>query len=262
MSLTAFKKKSVIFHGSNRSGKPPGGVFLPQGPFGSSNTTLLSLSLKNPAENGFSINGGHRNIGYVAKSSVFSKSFTPYKGKYAKGNGGCCGTYYNKNHIYPIQETDTLGTQYNYIKPSVLSTYGMLDKKYRWIYYGVYPNFIVSPSGVGNCNLSDNKSQNIYIKNTGLASNCVNDINNSSKYNGHIVKCGPYNCNVTNGNKYTFNQASSNAPYTKTIRNPLSASQYLLKIQRKCVNNSVPHIPAYTKNGNNTCPVSLPNRLS
>ena len=70
MSLTAFKKKSVIQFGSNRSGKPPGGVFLPQGPFGS-NTSILSLSLKNVAQNGFSINGGTRNTGYIGKSSSF-----------------------------------------------------------------------------------------------------------------------------------------------------------------------------------------------
>ena len=33
MSLTAFKRKSVINHGSKRSGKGPGGIWLPQGPF-------------------------------------------------------------------------------------------------------------------------------------------------------------------------------------------------------------------------------------
>lgn len=258
MSLTAFKNKSVINYGSNRSGKTPGGIFLPQGPFGNNNTTILSLSLKSPAENGFSINGGHRNIGYVAKSSVFSKNFTPYKGAYAKGNGGCCGTYYNREHVYPSREVDTLGTQYAYIKPSVLSTYGMLDKKYRWIYYGVYPNNIVSPTGVGNNNLADNTSQGVYIKNVGLASNCVNDVNNSLKYINYFVNRGPYNCNTVNGDRYTYNQAASNAPYTKTIKEPLTASQYLLKIQRKCVNGSVPHIPAYTPNGNNSCFVALP----
>ena len=259
MSLTAFKKKSVIQFGSNRSGKPPGGVFLPQGPFGSS-TRMLELSLQNPASNGFSIQGGHRNIGYVAKSSVFSKNFTPYRGAYAKGSGGFAGQYYNHNHIYPSRQVDTLGTQFSYIKPSVLSTKGMLDKKYRWVYYGVYPNYIVSPTGIGNNNLSDNTSQGVYTKNVGLASNCVNDVNNSEKYKDYFVKCGPFNCKIANGDRYTFNQASSNAPYTKTFRIPMTAEQYLNKIQRKCVNNSIIHIPK-TSNGNNICAVALPNKV-
>jgi hypothetical protein len=261
MSLTAFKKKSIINYGSNRSGKPPGGIFLPQGPFGKDNT-MLKLALQNPAVNGFSINGGHRNIGYVAKSSVFSSNFTPYKGAYAKGNGGCCGNYYNINHIIPSRVVDTLGNQFAYIKPSVLSNYGMLDKKYRWIYYGVYPNNIVSPTGVGNNNLSDNTSQGIYIQNIASSSNCVNDINNSVKYTNHIINHGPYKCNLTNGDRYSFNQITSNAPYSKTTKNPLTASQYLLKLQRKCVNQSIIHIPAYTSNGNNINYVDLPNRLN
>jgi hypothetical protein len=40
MSLTAFKKKSVINYGSKRSGIAPGGVWLPQGPFGHETTAL------------------------------------------------------------------------------------------------------------------------------------------------------------------------------------------------------------------------------
>ena len=34
------KRKSVIQYGSNRSGKPPGGYWLPQGPFGHSSRGL------------------------------------------------------------------------------------------------------------------------------------------------------------------------------------------------------------------------------
>jgi hypothetical protein len=252
MSLTAFKKKSVIQFGSNRSGKPPGGVFLPQGPFGS-NTSILSLSLKNVAENGFSINGGTRNTGYIGKSSSFSKNFTPFKGENAKGNGGHFGTYYNRDHIYPFREVYTAGTQFFYIKPSVLSTYGMLAKKYRWIYNGVYPNNIVSPTGVGNNNLSENTSQGVYIQNLSSAVDCVNDVNNPDKYINYYKKTGPYGCNTQNGGRYSFNQITSNAPYTKTIKNPLTASQYILKIQRKCVNNSIVHIPAYTPGNGSSC---------
>lgn len=260
MSLTAFKKKSVINYGSNRSGRGPGGIWLPQGPFGP-NSDMLAISLKNPGSSGFSINGGTRNIGYVAKSSVFSKNFTPYRGAYAKGSGGCCGTYYNRDHVYPSRQVDTLGTQFSYIKQSVLSTYGLLDKKYRWAYYGVYPNYIVSPTGVGNNNLADNTSQGVYVKNKGIASDCINDVNDPVKYEGLCKGCGPYLKYSTNGDRFTWNQITSNAPYTKTIYIPLTASQYIAKIQRKCVNDSIVHIPQ-TSNGNSTCAVPLSSRLN
>ena len=52
MSLTAFKRKSVINYGSKRSGTAPGGVWLPQGPFGHS-TTGLQLAIHNPGPVGF-----------------------------------------------------------------------------------------------------------------------------------------------------------------------------------------------------------------
>ena len=46
MSLTAFKRKSVIQYGSDRSGKPPGGIWLPQGPFGRE-TAALQIAKNN-----------------------------------------------------------------------------------------------------------------------------------------------------------------------------------------------------------------------
>jgi len=252
MSLQAFKKKSVIQYGVNRSGKKTEQYFMPIGPFGPDN-----FQLKNSIDNignGFSINGAERNIGYVAQSWVMSKNRTPFKGAYAVGNGGNSGCYYNRDHVYPIREVDTLGSQYIYVKPSVLSTKGMLDKKYRYIWYGVFPQNTVS--NIGNGNLLDNTSQGVYVQNKGIANDCVNDVNNVTKYEDNIKRGGPYGCNTTNGDRYTWSQITSNAPYTKTLYQPLTASQYILKIQRKCVNNSVKHFP-HKNNGNNVCAVPL-----
>ena len=92
MSLTAFKRKSVINYGSNRSGKGPGGVWLPQGPFGHS-TTGLQIAIDNPGPVGFSINGGHRNIGGIGRDMKMSKSGTPYRGTEPIGFGGTYGRY-------------------------------------------------------------------------------------------------------------------------------------------------------------------------
>jgi hypothetical protein len=145
MSLTAFKRKSVINYGSKRSGTAPGGVWLPQGPFGHATETLnKALNTYGPA--GFSINGGHRNIGGVGRDMKMSKSGTPYRGTQPIGFGGTFGKYPSATLVGStangIQSTgavpnahskqaavepvlnsrivDTMGTQYLYIKPSSL----------------------------------------------------------------------------------------------------------------------------------------------
>ena len=186
MSLTAFKRKSVINYGSKRSGISPGGYWLPQGPFGHS-TLALKEAIHNYGNAGFSINGGHRNVGGVGRDMKMSKSGTPYRGTQPIGWGGTFGKYPSATLVGTktngIQSTgcipnahskqaavdpvlnsrivDTMGTQYLYVKPSVLSNYGMLDKKYKWAWYGQYPNYWVQPNYTGN--QTDSASQWLYI---------------------------------------------------------------------------------------------------
>jgi hypothetical protein len=192
MSLTAFKRKSVINYGSKRSGTAPGGVWLPQGPFGHA-TEALKEAINTYGPAGFSINGGHRNVGGVGRDMKMSKSGTPYRGTQPIGFGGTFGKYPSATLVGSsangVQSTgaipnahskqaavepvlnsriiDTMGTQYLYIKPSVLSNYGMLDKKYRWAWYGQYPNFWVQPDYTGN--QTDSASQWLYIQNKASA---------------------------------------------------------------------------------------------
>lgn len=81
-------------------------------------------------KNQFSINGTTRNQGYVGQSNVMRRfPMTPYSGNVAKGNGGCCGTYVQKNIISGINYQNDSGI----IKSSVVGTGGMISKKYRWI---------------------------------------------------------------------------------------------------------------------------------
>jgi len=233
MSLTAFKKKSVIQYGSKRSGKPPGGYWLPQGPFGAS-TTALKEAIQNYGPVGFSINGGHRNVGYVGKGYAMSKNGTPFRGVNPVGWGGCCGTYKKSEPVYNINEVIVQGTQQEYVKQSVLSTYGMLAKKYRWAYNGQYPNYWVQPV-FGASTQSDTKSQGNYLQNLSAANMCVIDVNDQAKYVGYKVNCGPTNCS-TSTVQYKYNDMARNAPYTKTIKQPIDSSQYTLYIQRGCQN--------------------------
>jgi hypothetical protein len=256
MSIVAFKNKSVINYGSNRSGKPPGGFWLPQGPFGAS-TTALKQAIQTFGPKGFSINGGHRNVGGVGRDMKMSKSGTPYRGTEPIGFGGTYGKYPSATlvgntdtsstgavpnagskqpAVQPVLNSrivDTMGTQYLYIKPSVLSNYGMLRKKYRWAYNGQYPNAWVQPVYTGN--QTDSASANVYTQNKSAANMCNVDINKSYKFIGNVKKCGPTLCSTSTA-RFKYNNMASNAPYTKFTNQPLTSSEYTLYIQRGCAN--------------------------
>jgi hypothetical protein len=253
MSLTAFKRKSVINHGSKRSGKAPGGVWLPQGPFGHS-TTGLQLAINNPGSVGFSINGGRRSGG-IGRDMKMSKSGTPYRGIHPIGFGGTYGQYPSATLVGPYsgavsptgnktaivqpvmnsRSVDTMGTQYMYIKPSVLSTHGMLDKKYRWAYYGQYPNNWVQPNYTGN--QTDSGSQGLYIQNLASINTCNLNVNNVEQYESAIIKRGPTLCRPGRSTaNFKYDDMVRNAPYTKTLYQPVSYDQYNLHLTRKCNN--------------------------
>ena len=268
MSLQTLKKKSIITCvGVKRSGKPPGGVWLPQGPFGNE-TTALKIAISNYGPVGFSINGGHRNIGRVGQDMKMSKSGTPFRGLYPIGWGGTKGSYPSGTLIgstqYGIPSTgvvanygnkglivdpllnvrvvDTLGSQYLYIKPSVLSTYGMLQKKYKWAYYGQYPNYWVQPNYTGN--QTDTKSQWLYIQNKAAANTCTLKVNNVGTYEKNYKPTGPTLCTPgTSTAMFKFNDMVRNAPYTKTLYQPVSYAQYNQYITRGCNDPQGPQKP-------------------
>ena len=240
MSLATFKKKSMNKFSTvtTRSGKPPGGIFLPQGPFGK-NTVPLQLAINNPAIVGFSLNGGTRNIGYVGKDSKFSKRGTPFRGIHPYGSG----TYpQNKSGltyatiaepVFNVNEVITLGQQSAFIKQSVLSTYGMLRKKFRCIYNGQYPNYWVQPN-YGSSMQSETKSQGNYIHNLKVSNICVEDINNSEKYIGNIKCCASGTTYHSTPALFNYNTVAANTSYTKFIKQPIDSSLQTMRIQRKC----------------------------
>ena len=98
MSLATFKKKTINSKSSatKRSGKIPGGYWLPQGPFGSPhsiNSVMLAEGLKRFGPTGFSINGTHRSQGGVGGDMRMSKQGTRFRGVYPYGSGGNYGKY-------------------------------------------------------------------------------------------------------------------------------------------------------------------------
>ena len=267
MSLTAFKRKSVINYGSKRSGIAPGGVWLPQGPFGHA-TTVLKEAINNFGSVGFSLNGGHRNVGGVGKDMKMSKSGTPYRGTQPIGWGGTFGKYPSATLVGStsnnIQSTgcipnahskqaavdpvlnsrivDTMGSQYLYIKPSVLSNYGMLDKKYKWAWYGQYPNYWVQQNYTGN--QTDSASQWLYIQNKAAANTCTLNVNNVGTYETYFKQTSPTLCTPGRSTAlFKYNDMVRNAPYTKTLYQPVSYAQYNLYLTRGCNNPIGPQKP-------------------
>jgi hypothetical protein len=239
MSIQCLKQKGVIQYGSNRSGKPPGGIWVSQGPFGPSGVDYPYGPV------GFSIQGGHRNVGYIGQSMRMSKNGTPFWGVYARGYGGTNGKYKRVEPSFNVSKSysEVLGNQYKYIKQSVLSNGMMLNKKYKWIKNGTYPNYWVQPV-YGNSNLSDNASQWLYVQNKAAANICVNGTNDYRVYEGYRCKCDK-GCvgGVKNVTKNTYNDIAANAPYTKQLGIPQTSGQYTLQVQRPCANPVGPQKP-------------------
>jgi len=230
MSLATFKKKSIVQnHGTKVSGKPPGGVWLSQGPFGKS----LVLTMRAAGPEGFSLNGGHRNVGYIGKSYAMSTNGTPMHGQYPYGSGGIGGRYAQPEPVYNVNRVYVLGTQADYIKQSVLSTKGMLAKKYRWAYNGKYPNYWVQPNYTGN--LTDTASQGNYLQSLSAANSGIVDVNEKDKFIGNIKRGGPTLCQTSTA-RFKFNDMARNGPYTKYTNNSQDSSTHTLQIQRKCQN--------------------------
>jgi len=271
MSIVAMKRKSVIQFGSKVSGQSPGGNWVTPGPFGA--TGFMGNGEPYANNSGFSVNGPYRNIGGVGKTMHFSKRGTPFRGTQPRGSGGQDGTYNTTGNIfYNVNEVNVLATQKDYVKPSVLSNYGMLERKYKWIHGGTQPNIVVK-NIFNSGNLSDTKSQEQYIKNLSAANQCEMDINNSAKYENNIYKCNTF-CNTliknnntpTSGGKY--DTIARKAPYTKNTKTQLDYDTYIRLKQKQCSVNMInagacnvvcPHTPVAT-NGNgapNTTPSAI-----
>lgn len=247
MSLSSFKKTSVIRYGSKRSGKTPGGYWLPQGPFGSAGS-ILKEAAQNYGAVGFSLEGPHRNVGYVGKESRMSSSGTPFRGKYAVGWGGTNGQYPYSQPVFNVNRAIVLGQQWQYVKPSVLSTKGMLQKKYRWIHNGQFPNYWVQPN-YSFSNQSDTKSQGMYLHTKTTSSMCVTDVNASAKYVGNI-KCSQPNLFGNSTAQFTYDDLARNGPYGKHLHQADPSSIHTLRIQRRCANPIGPQKPfPYATNG-------------
>ena len=238
MSLATFKKKTTNKYSSatKRSGKPPGGYWLTQGPFGNNSlkNVMLEDSIKNYGSVGFSLNGSHRTIS-VGKDMKMSKQGTRFRGQYPYGNGGTGGQYFEAIPVMNAGEgiVSVDGNQWEFVKPTVTTTKNIIRQKYKGIFTGKYPNTWVQPLYTGN--QTETSSQGLYVQNKAAANYCWYDVNDVALYENYY-KCLCQNGIVKNPRGYKMVIQQSIAPYTKTIYQPKDCSDYTLRIQQQCQN--------------------------
>ena len=114
----------------------------------------------------FSINGGYRSLTYIGKSAQQDHyPRTLMNGNVVRGHGGCCGNYNRPGIVY---SNDTISFQNSsVIKPSVLSTHGMLQTRFRWI---TRPQPFATVKPDSNMNLNDSSDRTDRLKNCAIKS--------------------------------------------------------------------------------------------
>lgn len=179
-------------------------------------------------KDGFSLNGGYRNIGAVGQFRLISNTTrTPFRGTEPMGNGGSGGQYYNK----PLNSGSCCTNDNRIIKKSSLNTAGMIDTKYKWT-KGTYPNYWVQED---DNSYRITRDQATYIRN--LTQKVGSSVFTNVQNNGN---CSPisdvsnsfiYSCS---GNKnacsyYIGTKKYIRTPYAKNFNQlPLSQGQYIL----------------------------------
>ena len=161
---------------------------------------------------GFSLNGTHRNQGYVGQTSL-SRSLprTPMKGNVLRGHGGCCGTY----NIRPVIQSGVTSTEDNrFIKSSVLSNKGMLQRRL-------------------SCNPC-----NVVKPDSGLNANTQGELI-SRKQKECLL------CDIDNNGSSCTGKCSKICLCTKPTRTymQLSGSDYTYNLRHACVANDIIYVP-------------------
>tara|TARA_R110002020_G_scaffold474905_1_gene707900 strand:- start:238 stop:1173 length:936 start_codon:yes stop_codon:yes gene_type:complete len=182
--------------------------------------------------NGFSLNGGYRNVGAVGQFRMISNNTrTPFRGTEPMGNGGSQGKYYNK-----VTNSGSCCTNDNeIIKKSSLNTAGMIDTKYKWT-KGTYPNYwvqeddnnynITGDQGTYISNLTQNSGMCVFtnVQNNG---NCGTTIDSPE---GEKQSTFIYNCTGNKGacSYHIGGKKYVSMPYAKNFNQPaMSQGQYI-----------------------------------
>lgn len=199
-----------------------------------------NMSVGSP--DGFSLNGTHRNQGYIGQTSLSRfLSRTTMRGTAPKGYGGCCG-FYNKTPI--VTSAVTSQENSNIVKKSSLNNKGMLDTRYRW---ARRPAPFSSTKPDNNINLNTQKQ---YIENK---KKCT--INNVTSHISQQPAKPSVGCNYIPPNaKPRINRISR---LCKTTTKPLSFikqidyDDYMAELNKVCINMNDFQVPSNIKKSPN-----------
>ena len=188
----------------------------------------------------FSLNGTHRNQGYVGQDTLGrSLPRTLARGNTLRGSGGCCGKY----NITPSVISAVTSTEDNaVVKSSVLSYNGMAATQYRWI-RRPEPVTVVKPDN--NRHNSTSQDYIHYLRQKTLKKIDAIPNSNTTKILCH-GKCSALPTN-TNGSLYRNLGATITKPSTDYISQ--SYGDYLFKLHTRCINDYANC--ASNKNSNN-----------
>lgn len=182
-------------------------------------------------ETNFSLNGTHRNQGFVGQT-MLSRSLprSLMNGDTLRGHGGCCGKY----RIMPnVVSAVTSVEDSNVLKPSVMNTAGMLDTKYRWISRGSTFSSVKSDS---RNNLNTNEKYISILARKTLAKLNAEPCMKSPSTIAILKKCDK-KCYMKP--HYTKPEES----YT-----PISNGEYIRRKDNICTSNDIPFIPSASNN--------------
>lgn len=198
---------------------------------------------------GFSLNGGHRNIGAVGQTNLGrSVTRTPFRGTEPMGHGGCCGTY-----VRTISNSGSCcSNDPTIIKPTTKTTKG-------FIYSTIKHPTVIYNTSCAEClpiwpwvkdTSSLNKSQGVYIKNV-VGEVARRDTEKSG--DGSAPDAGINPCNTECNTKgFIGGRKIHRHPYAKTVSKATSAENYMRTSLLK--NNCLPTPP-----GKKPFPVALNN---
>ena len=136
-------------------------------------------------EYGFSINGGHRNQGWVGQG-IRGRSIikTPFRGNIPMGNGGCCGEY----RIAVLKGSNCCTNNANIVKRSTMNTKPFLLAKVS------HPTSVFVPNiNCGTC-INWVKSFDPYLHSEGLHTKNIKTRDAIIDFCCDLPKDEPYKC--------------------------------------------------------------------
>jgi hypothetical protein len=168
-------------------------------------------------ENGFSINGSHRTLGYIGKDKKISNVVTPFRGALPMGFNGRALTSYVVN-----KHAEARASQSTFVNPSVVTSRQKMNKD-DWC----CADIVRTQSGI------ELGSQDLYITRKAAANDCVKQSNKPFRVINNFTCKSRLDCENN---------------FSKDV-NPVDSSIRTLGVQQKCALVKVDPSKLFITNG-------------